>query len=308
MASVVDRYRLGPFLLGSEVSFPELTALSPDAAGEPNAWIRSGRTPEVIDDVVANETRWWASRSEYLQRVPHVGSFHVKEGREIVVEPAPGAPPGDIRAYLLAPIFAQLCFQTGRYAIHGSSVRVGDRVVAFPADSGAGKSTLAAGLERRGFPTVSDDMCLLDASPGNPRDLRVVPVAPALKLWPTALAHLGTSPVGLPKVWSREEKFRMRVHAPDECLPLRQVIFLDWDDDVDAAPTLSPMQGAEALARLMRLMHFDYLMKAVGRQAECFQVCGQILRQAPSLLLRRPRNFAHMERVLDLVEEHVRTP
>lgn len=306
MRSDEGRYRLGPFLIGSEIPIPELTPLEPDAPGEPNAWIRIGQVPERIDNVVANETRWWASTSEYLQRVPQVGAFHVRDGREILVEPAPGALLGDIRAYLLAPIFGQLCFQSGRHALHGSSVRVNDGVVAFLGHSGDGKSTLAAYLERRGFPTISDDTCLLDSSPGTGSDIRVIPVAPALKLWPSALQHLGASPAGLPRVWSQEEKFRMRIREPEDRLPLRKIIFLEWDEDCAAMPVIQPVGGIASISRLLRFMHFEYLMKATGRQSECFQLCGELLRQARTYVLRRPKDFNRMAQTIEMLEGELR--
>lgn len=303
MDSDVGRYRLGPFLVGSEILIPELTKLEAHVPGEPDAWIRLGRAPERIENVVANETRWWASTSEYLQQVPKVATFHVKDGREILVEPAPGSLPGDIRAYLLAPIFGQLCFQSGKYALHASSVKVNQTVVAFLGNSGDGKSTLAADLERRGFPTVSDDTCLLDTSFGS--GFRVIPVAPALKLWPSALDHLGASTVGLAKVWSQEEKFRMRIREVQERLPLGEVIFLEWDPDPKAPPVLEPVKGVEAMSRLLRFMHFEYLMKPTGRQAECFRLCGELLRQARAFVLRRPKDFDRMGDVIGILEQHL---
>jgi hypothetical protein len=301
MGSEFHRYRLGPFVLASEIPLPELTALPAEDAAPPNAWIRLGNAPHAIPGVVANETRWWASATEYLQRVPDVATFHVHDGCEIVVEPAPGSLAGDIRAYLLAPIFSQLCFQTGRYALHASSVRIGDGVVAFLGDSGAGKSTLAAGLERRGHSIISDDMCLLET--GLP--LRVIPVAPALKLWPSALRHLGTTADGLPHVWSKEEKFRMRITEPKDRLPLRAVVFLEWADDMASAVRFEPLYGATALARLLGMIHFEYLVKPTGRRAECFRLCGEVLRQAEAFVLRRPRDFLRMDETTASVEGYL---
>ncbi|GAC1647175.1 MAG: hypothetical protein NVS9B15_05630 [Acidobacteriaceae bacterium] len=306
MHSDAGRYRLGPFLIGSEIPIPELSLLDVTDPGEPNAWIRLGNAPEKIDNVVANESRWWASETEYLQRVPHVARFLVRNGREIIVEPCPEAPPADIRAYLLAPIFGQLCFQSGRYALHASSVRVDDGVVAFLGNSGDGKSTLAAHLERHGFSIISDDTCLLETSTGSASEIRVIPVAPALKLWPSALQHLGASAAGLPRVWSQEEKFRMRIRELNERLPLRKIIFLEWEEDLAAKPVMEPVGGIASISRLLRFMHFEYLMKPTGRQAECFQLCGELLRQAKTYVLRRPKNFERMGEVIETLEQQLR--
>ncbi len=308
MPSVVGTYRLGPFLLASEIPIPELTLRELESPTPPDAFIRLGKVPEKLENVVANESRWWASRDEYLLRVPGVASFHVSRGRNIIVEPAPGALPEDIRAYLLAPIFSTLCYQSGMYALHASSVRVGEGVAAFLGHSGAGKSTLAAYLERRGYTVVSDDICLLDPrATEQGGETVVVPVAPAIKLWRSALEQLGAKPEELPRVFSRDDKYRMKIGEIDERLPLRAVFFLEWAEEPEAPPEFIPVAGVQAMTRLMEFTHFGYLMKPTGRQAESFLLGGRILSQVRAFAFRRPRNFSHIEAVIDALEQHLKT-
>jgi hypothetical protein len=305
MHSGAGKYRLGPFLLESEIPIPELKL---QEAGVPNAFIRMGNVPEKLENVVANESRWWASRDEYLLRVPGVASFHVSRGREVIVEPAPDALPGDIRAYLLAPIFSTLCYQAGMYSLHASSVRVGDGVAAFLGNSGAGKSTLAAYLEQRGYPVVSDDICLLDPrATESGGEAVVVPVAPALKLWRSALEQLGAKPEELPRVFSRDDKYRLKIGEIEERLPLREVLFLEWAEDPGASAEFIPVEGVHAITRLMEFTHYDYLMKPTGRQAENFLLGGRILSQVRAFVFRRPRNFSRIEGVIDALDRHLQT-
>ena len=303
MAARVETYRLGPFLISSEIALPELT---PESSGEPNVWIRLGRAPERIENVVANESLWWASVDEYLQRVPGIATFHVSHGKDVVIEPAPGSLPGDIRAYLLAPVFTSLCFQNGMHALHASSVQVGDGVVAFLGHSGAGKSTLVADLERRGYPVVSDDFCLLGPFPSEEAGPVVIPVAPAVKLWPSALEHLGTAPEGLPKVWSQEDKYRLRLREADQRLPLRELFFLEWGDPGEGLQAPERLSAPIAIARLMEMMHFGYVMKPAGKLGDSFLLSGRILRVVPAYVLRRPKDFSQMEPVIEMLDAHLR--
>jgi len=315
-------YRLGPFLLVSELPLPELEPLAGDAgpagAGADTVSIRLGPVPERIANVVAKESRWWASRDEYLLRVPQVANFLVRHGREVLVQPAPGALPADIRAYLLSPIFSTLCHQAGMYSLHASAVRVGAGVVAFLGGSGAGKSTLAAGLAQRGYALIADDICLLDPRAVSSGPVLVIPVAPALKLWRSALDHLGTSPESLPRVFSRDDKYRVPVPQPSkpvQRLPLREVFFLEWANADSAEedspnqsveqPTFTPVEGVHAVTRLMEFTHYDYLMKPTGRQTGNFLLSGQVLAQARAFTLLRPRSFAHLDRTLDALELHL---
>jgi hypothetical protein len=354
----VAKYRLGPFLLASEIPLPELeplaadatsTSFSNDEAGPGAVSIRLADVPQHISGVIANESRWWASRQEYLLHVPQVANFLVRNGREVLVQPAPGALPADIRAYLLAPIFSTLCHQAGMYSLHASAVRVGAGVVAFLGDSGAGKSTLAAGLAQRGFTILADDICLLDARPNDHSDVKdchsgpelaegeesphfvrsptlqpirddvlVIPVAPALKLWRSALERLGASPESLPRVFSSDDKFRVKIpqpHDPPQHLPLREVLFLEWADESDAnqdragqpasQTTFTQVEGVHAVTRLMEFTHYDYLMKPAGRQTGNFLLCGRIVSQARAFALRRPRSLAHLSLTLDALELHL---
>jgi len=356
MSCGVGTYRLGPFLLASEIPLPELEPLADDVcaaavsladanaavAGSNNVSIRLAPVPQRIANVVANESRWWASRNEYLLRVPEVANFLVRHGREVLVEPAPGALPADIRAYLLSPIFSTLCHQAGMYSLHASAVRMGTGVVAFLGNSGAGKSTLAAGLAQRGYAVLADDICLLDTRTdtvaAQPGPTLVVPVAPALKLWRSALEQLGTSPEDLPRVFSRDDKYRVKIHPSADLtqrLPLREVLFLEWTDesgadehladqpgadknstnqpgeqptsppDSGAQTTFTPVEGVHAVTRLMEFTHYDYLMKPTGRQTGNFLLCGRILTHARAFALRRPRSFAHLDRTLDALERHL---
>jgi len=307
MHSGIGKYRLGPFLLASEIPIPELEM---QPTGQPDAFVRLGRVPERLEGVVANESRWWASRDEYLLHVPGVARFLVSRGREVTVEPAPDALPSDIRAYLLSPIFSTLCYQAGMYSLHASSVRVGQGVAAFLGHSGAGKSTLAAYLERRGYPVISDDICLLDsrATEGTGGGIPVVPVAPALKLWRSALEQLGASSEELPRVFSRDDKYRMKTRHPREIgepLPLREVLFLEWADGPDATVEFIPVEGVDAITRLMEFTHYDYLMKPTGRQTGNFLLSGRILSQVRAFAFRRPRNFARIDGAIDALEEHL---
>jgi hypothetical protein len=301
MRSDVGKYRLGPLLLASEIPLPELKR---QVDGNPDGFIRLGKTPERLEDVVANESRWWASKDEYLLRVLGVANFYVSRGREVVVEPAPHALAADIRAYLLSPIFSTLCYQAGMYSLHASSVRVGDGVAAFLGHSGAGKSTQAAYLQRRGYAVVSDDICLLDPRVAEAGGTLVVPVAPALKLWRSALEQLGESAEELPRVFSRDDKYRMEIAELEERLPLREVFFLEWAEQPDAAVELEPVEGVVAITRLMEFTHYDYLMKPTGRQTGNFLLCGRILSQVRAFTLRRPRDFGRIDAVIESLERH----
>jgi hypothetical protein len=52
----------------------------------------------------------------------------------------------------------------------------------------------------------------------------------------------------------------------------------------------------------MEYTHYDYLMKATGRQTGNFLLCGRILAHARAFSLRRPRDFARIDAVIEALE------
>src|SRR3989454_2089338 len=53
---------------------------------------------------------------------PYTTLFRSREGREIVVEPAPGVDAGTLRLFLLGPVRAVLLHQRGFLVLHASAV------------------------------------------------------------------------------------------------------------------------------------------------------------------------------------------
>jgi serine kinase of HPr protein (carbohydrate metabolism regulator) len=60
--------------------------------------------------------------------------------------------------FILGPVMALLLHQRGFLVLHGSSVRVKERAVAFLGYRGKGKSTTAIHLYQDGYPLVTDDI------------------------------------------------------------------------------------------------------------------------------------------------------
>jgi hypothetical protein len=154
-------------------------------------------------------------------------------------------------------------------------------------------------------------------------------VAPALKLWRSALEQLGGSPEDHPRVFSLDDKYRIRISpytSVDARLPLREVLFLEWaepktadgpqdadaidagrDNDPALETSFTRIEGVHAIARLMEFTHHDYLMKPTGRQTGSFLLCSRIMSQARAFAFRRPRDFGHIDRVVDDLERHLAT-
>ncbi len=113
----------------------------------------------------------------------------MSRGRDLVIEPAPGAEESELRLIMLGPALAVLLHQRGLLVLHASAAALtsdgSHRAVAFMGDKGAGKSTTAAAMCARGHGLIADDLVAVDLSGAVPH---VWPGFPHLKLWPEAAA------------------------------------------------------------------------------------------------------------------------
>ena len=290
-------YHFGPFLLRSEIAIAELEAFA--GGGGLPVQVMLGEVPEKLEGAAPYGKFCWVSPASYLLTIPGVARYLVQGGDTVLVQPASNAAACDVSTYLLGSVFGALCHQNGLLPLHASSVRSGDGVTAFLGDSGAGKSTLAACLQARGFPTVSDDICVLEEAAG---EMRVIPVAGWLKLWRASLNHLGESPEEKDRVFSEDDKYRLylKTHAGDRPV-LRNLVFLTKATEGDAELRLEPLTSAETLARMMQLTYVGYITELTGSHARVFRQCGKVLAGAKGYRLVVPWGFEAMEGVLDLL-------
>jgi hypothetical protein len=241
---------------------------------------------------------------EYRLRVPEVGHFHVRDGREIQVSLVPAAGPAKVRPWLLGPVWGALCYQRGFFMVHASAVRIDNEAVLFCGRAGRGKSTLAAQLGTRGYSLVSDDLCRLDL-PAQCAPV-VYPSPPRMKLWSDALRELGWTNRELAPDHLHDGKFHLSLAGPGfaQPLPVRAAYLLAWGElSVCELHGLSALRAfLAAAAWRMRLLKS---MDCVGLHSSR---CMEFLRHVPLSELTRPRDFAASSATLDFLDSHWSRP
>src|SRR5207302_10187186 len=182
-------YRLSTLKLASDFDLPGLVPWNGPADAPADIVIRLGLTPARLEapDHVAPVFQT-QGRDRHLLLLPGTGRILVQAGREVTVEPEPGADPSVLRAILTGPIQAVLWHQRGHLPLCGNAVLVEGRAIALVGPAAAGKSTLAARLTMRGHTPIADGLCVIDIS--EPQ-VSVLPGTPHLQLWRDALDHLG---------------------------------------------------------------------------------------------------------------------
>ena len=105
-------YHAYGLMLASDVLLPEL----PLAIGAPDVWIRLG-VVDVSPSPSSTQGQFGWTRAAESDTVIHwnqVATFLVRNGCEIVVDPAPGAAEALVRIYLLGSALGVLLQQRGR--------------------------------------------------------------------------------------------------------------------------------------------------------------------------------------------------
>jgi hypothetical protein len=184
----VGSYRLCGLRIASDFELPfESAPVAVDGAAQ--VAIRRGIPPRTLDDSIASGPTWQMTDQRLLLSIPGIARFLLTGGEEILVDPASDARLDDIPVFLVGTVLGLLLHQRGLVLLHASAVEADGKAIVFCGPSGVGKSTLAAALADRGYPLLTDDLCVLSF------DERGVPLAHPdggrLKLWARAIEALG---------------------------------------------------------------------------------------------------------------------
>ncbi|MEL6441766.1 MAG: hypothetical protein AAFQ80_21245 [Cyanobacteria bacterium J06621_8] len=231
-----------------------------------------------------------------------VGTFLIKEGREIIVDPVAEADEYRLRLFILGAAIGTILHQRGLLVLHASGVDIDGQAVVFMGNKGWGKSTIAANLNAKGYNLIGDDVIAIDLSGKEPM---VLPAFPQLKLWPDAVASLGMQPENLPRLVPHLEKRNRRV---DECfsehnLPLKQIYVLGKYPSLEIQP-LKPQEIIKYLIINSYVTRFgDELLKT--NQSSHFAKLAQIAKRISIHHLLRPINLELLSVTIERIENHV---
>jgi hypothetical protein len=257
--------REGQYSAGKAVTIRIADAPRPEGVGE------------VVPGVVVGPNDFWID-------VPDVARFHVKGGTDILVQPADDATMNVIRSFLLGSAMGALLHQRGLLPLHASAVEMGGSAVIFSGTSGAGKSTMALHLVKRGHRLLCDDICAVDFSTGTPR---LWPGLVNLKLWRTSLDSVGADPSALQQVLPTIDKYKLPVGEAADYRSIPVARFFLLEQHVGAAPSITAMAGAEAVAAFVSHTFRGQLVAPMEQSRRHFEQCVALRAAiAPSRLTR----------------------
>ncbi len=298
----MNAYSVYGLRLSSETPIPELLESDEDVRHEADVLVSFGAArpswlSESYDD--AGPDQVWAERSaeqnEAVVGFGQVGRYWVRAGREIIIEPEPGAEPALVRHGLLGPVLAHLLWQRDVFTLHASVLGIAGHHVAFVGVSGEGKSTTAAALETHGHTLVCDDVAALD------RGMRVLPGFPRMRLYEDVLRGVGEEPGAHPRVHSQIDKRSRRVvRFAREAVQLERVFVLSSGPEL-RVEALAPQQ---AMLELMRHTFCAHQYAPLYGFKQHMERAAVIAGALPVLRLERPKDLARLSELVSFIEAH----
>jgi hypothetical protein len=295
-------YRIFGLKASSEYELPELEIMEPPEP--PDIRILLGETPQSLPEATVAHPRLQIATQSLVLRVQAVGDFWVRNGDEITLNPIAGAPPENVRLFLLGSAFGALLHQRGILPIHGSALVFQKRAFILTGDTGAGKSTLAAALVRKGCKILTDDIAAITFAPdGTPW---VQPAYPQQKLWSDSATALDLSIGRLIRVMGGEEKYAVpsveRYHSKPEAL--MEVFHLSKPGEKHTEKIcLSPIRGVEKVSLMISNVYRAYFAKGLGVQDGVWRQCFRLAEKVKTMRVHRTKDFGGLKELSELVLE-----
>lgn len=217
--------------------------------------------------------------------VTDVGTFEIRNGDRITVEPLKNARFQDLSLFILGSAFGFLMHQKKVYPLHGSTVDLGDRCLTLVGHSGAGKTSLASGFVEKGYKLLSDDVSRIESID---TVHYVHPSYPSQKIWKDGAHHLALQYDPENRVMHQLDKFYInsRERFSDRRKPLVGIIEI-VPSDVHT-PVLIQL---EKPAVLNTLITHSYLQELIGGKTDVgahLRFCSKLCESIPVYRIMRP--------------------
>ena len=285
-------YRAFGLAIRSELQLPELVE---GRAGNYEVNILFSRPDGASFPDRFSETTLRITNGEAYFCYAGIGSFSIRAGQQVLIDPAPGVDEGSLRLFLLGNVLGTLAFLRGFLVLHGSAVTIDGGGVVFLGHSGEGKSTMAAAF-RNQYPLVADDVLVIRTDEASPQ---ICPAFPQLKLYSETAASLGFDPNNSLPGNPLEEKITPRV--PEgfsvEPLPLKRVYLLEKGEGIE----LLPLSRPEAIIALLRYTYTLLSLKAGVNQQQHFRHSARLAREVPFRRLIRPLDLKELPEIVRMV-------
>lgn len=286
----------------SALACPEL--LPAPETQSPDIVIHYGAVPESLENAVDSGARWQTAPGIYLLNLKRVARFQVRDGREILLEPAAGVEEDTIRIFLLSTCLSILLHQRKLFALHCSGIHTERGAVLFSGNSGMGKSTLVSAFLQRGYKILADDMLALTFSDDG--QVIALPGFPQVKLWADSADALGRSTDGLRRVMQEYDRFFVPEIEKFDATPTRlhAIYFLRTHNTPEFR--LEPLAHTLRFNAMLDNTWQKLTLPGLGLREWHFQTAARIASLVYAARLTRPREPLQLPRITDLIDADLR--
>jgi hypothetical protein len=289
-------YALFGLIVRSEMELPELRLADGGEADVDVCFRGLGAAASAMQELTATATG-------AVLHVPHVARYAIEQGCRILVDPDAGASPRNVRLFLLGSAFGALLHQRGLLPLHANAVTIGGRAVAFTGPSGAGKSTLAALLHDRGYPLLSDDVCVIGFDPAGG------PIAhagiPQMRLWRDSLERSGRSADDFERALDGRDKYNVPARAGEGTISAPLGAIYRLGQGAGAGIGIRRLRGAEALNVLIANTYRGRYVPLLGDTLRHWSASRELVARVPVFALERPWGPDAFAATLEAVEAHL---
>lgn len=278
----MSRYWAYGLTVASEFPFPELYPLPDEGPIDVELdWLEQHNN---LPEPLTKDTALVEASLNF--HVPGIADYTARQGRSIAIRPFQGADQADVRFYCLSNAFAAILHQRNILPMHCGAFEHKGELVLIAGDSGAGKSTLLMELDKLGFPTFSDDVCVPHCDENN----RVVFYSsyPVRKLWQTELEHVEQEALLIRTLPEGTKKYAVSISSEFSIQAMKpKAVFFIMKSDV-LCVAFHELAGIEKFSRWESNAYRGEFYRAQDLRSQHFRLITQLAEQVKAFSIERP--------------------
>jgi hypothetical protein len=292
-------YRAYGIYIESELEIPELTTSSQSI---PGIRIRYGNIPMDLPRITKKGILYQAYKNDFLFRVEGIGAYRVQNGNSITIEPFDNTALTEFRLFLLGSVLGAALLQKGLLLLHGSAILTKSGAIIISGDSAVGKSTIAAGLEKKGYPIITDDISAINFSEENtPYISKGVPY---LKLWKDVLEYFNEKN-NLERIRANLEKYKFPFADVLDNKPfkIKKLVFLSVSNSLEMQE--ERIIGSRKIDYVKNAIYRHQFINGLGLIETTFINVSRLASSAEALELKRPSKPLLINELIDYFERNI---
>jgi hypothetical protein len=289
------RYKAFGLIFESDIELPEFEPVL--GFSTPSVFVKIGKSnPDILYTVHFADVSYVKSDHYFKMMIEDVGTFEVRDGAYIIIEPVQDRDIESARIYIYGTCASVILMQRQILCLHGSGVLIDNQAVLFLGESGMGKSTTARYFAQNGYKFIGDDtLPILTGDDGN---IKIQSSFPQYKLWQESLDLLDEDDsASLTRIQKKINKYSMI--KPDDFLegqfPIHTCFVLDWGKDV--AHPIVQLNTVESFAYFKQNIYRQHLLVSKAEQRLYFNVISNLAQSVTLYRIQGTRSFAFLDTI-----------